>query len=131
MAASIGGFVLGTVVQEFARGARARHRQYGEPTPYAIVQLLSRNRRRYGGYIVHIAIVLLFVGFAGMAFKTETEATLRPGESAELKGRNGPFTRSRTWASRNTTRSIDRSPRRSSMCAATARTSVAFAPKNA
>ena len=89
MAASIGGFVLGTVVQEFARGARARHRQYGEPTPYAIVQLLARNRRRYGGYIVHVAIVLLFVAFAGMAFKTETEATLRPGESAELKGRDG------------------------------------------
>src|SRR5213596_855205 len=89
MAVSIGGFVLGTVVQEFARGARARHRQYGEPTPYAIVQLLARNRRRYGGYIVHVAIVLLFVAFAGMAFKTETEATLRPGESAELKGRDG------------------------------------------
>src|SRR6266567_2527602 len=89
MAVSIGGFVFGTVAQEFARGARARHRQYGEPTPYAIVQLLARNRRRYGGYIVHVAIVLLFVAFAGMAFKTETEATLRPGESAELKGRDG------------------------------------------
>jgi len=89
MAVTIGGFVLGTVVQEFARGARARHRQYGEPTPYAIIQLLTRNRRRYGGYIVHVAIVLLFVAFAGMSFKTETEATLRPGESAELKGRDG------------------------------------------
>ncbi len=89
MAVSIGGFVFGTVAQEFARGARARHRQYGEPTPYAFVQLLARNRRRYGGYIVHVAIVLLFVAFAGMAFKTETEATLRPGESAELKGRDG------------------------------------------
>src|SRR6266513_2112574 len=89
MAVSIGGFVFGTVAQEFARGARARHRQYGEPTPYAFVQLLARNRRRYGGYIVHVAIDLLFVAFAGMAFKTETEATLRPGESAELKGRDG------------------------------------------
>src|SRR5207247_4555604 len=89
IAVSVGGFVFGTVAQEFARGARARHRQYGEPTPYAFVQLLARNRRRYGGYIVHVAIVLLFVAFAGMAFKTETEATLRPGESAELKGRDG------------------------------------------
>ena len=89
MAAGIGGFVLGTVGQEFARGARARYRQYGESTPYAIIQLLTRNRRRYGGYIVHVAIVLLFVAFAGMSFKTETEATLRPGESAELKGRDG------------------------------------------
>jgi cytochrome c-type biogenesis protein CcmF len=89
MAFSIGGFVLGTVVQEFARGARARHRQYGEPIPVALLQLLSRNRRRYGGYIVHVAIVLLFVAFAGMAFKTETQATLRPGETATLQGPDG------------------------------------------
>src|SRR6266566_4293867 len=89
LAFSIGAFVFGTVFQEFARGARARHRQYGESTGFAVLQLLSRNRRRYGGYIVHIAIVLLFVGFAGMAFKTETEATLRPGESAELRGSDG------------------------------------------
>src|SRR6266576_2111750 len=89
MAFSIGGFVLGTVVQEFARGARARHRQYGEPIPVALVQLLSRHRRRYGGYIVHVAIVLLFVAFAGMAFKTETQATLRPGETATLQGSDG------------------------------------------
>src|SRR5216110_1025201 len=89
MAFSIGGFVLGTVVQEFARGARARHRQYGEPIPVALVQLLSRNRRRYGGYIVHVAIVLLFVAFAGMAFKTETQATLRPGASVTLKSPYG------------------------------------------
>ncbi|HUC41176.1 MAG TPA: cytochrome c-type biogenesis CcmF C-terminal domain-containing protein, partial [Gemmatimonadales bacterium] len=89
MAFSIGAFVVGTVVQEFVRGARARHRQYGEPIPVALVQLLSRNRRRYGGYIVHVAIVLLFVAFAGMAFKTETEATLRPGETATLQGPDG------------------------------------------
>ena len=89
LAFSFGAFVFGTVFQEFTRGARARNRQYGEAMPVALWQLLSRNRRRYGGYIVHIGIVLLFVGFAGMAFKTETEATLRPGESAELKGRDG------------------------------------------
>ena len=89
LAFSFGAFVFGTVFQEFARGARARHRQYGEPTWLALFQLLSRNRRRYGGYIVHVGIVLLFMGFAGMAFKTETEATLRPGEAAELKGRDG------------------------------------------
>ena len=86
---SIGGFVLGTVVQEFARGARARHRQYNEALPVALVNLLSRNRRRYGGYIVHVAMVLLFGAFAGMAFKTETQATLRPGETATLKGPDG------------------------------------------
>jgi len=89
IAFSIGGFVLATVVQEFTRGARARHRQYGEPIILAVLQLLSRNRRRYGGYIVHVAMVLLFVAFAGMAFKTETQATLRPGETATLQGPDG------------------------------------------
>jgi len=89
MTFSLGGFVLATVTQEFARGARARHRQYNEPLPLALVNLLSRNRRRYGGYIVHVAMVLLFGAFAGMAFKTETQATLRPGETATLKGPDG------------------------------------------
>src|SRR6266540_572055 len=89
IAFSIGGFVLATIVQEFTRGARARHRQYGEPVIVGLFQLLARNRRRYGGYIVHVAIVLLFVAFAGMAFKTETQATLRPGESATLRSPYG------------------------------------------
>src|SRR5881398_2437492 len=89
MAIRLGGFVVGTVVQEFARGARARHRQYGEGYALALGRLLARNRRRYGGYIVHTGIVILFVAFAGMAFKTETEATLRPGESAVLKSPYG------------------------------------------
>src|SRR6266550_2361019 len=89
MAIGLGGFVLGTVVQEFARGARARHRQYGEGYALALGRLIARNRRRYGGYIVHTGIVILFVAFAGMAFKTETEASLRPGESASIKSPYG------------------------------------------
>lgn len=89
MAVSLGSFVCATVIQEFGRGARARHRQYGESMPVAVFQLLARNRRRYGGYIVHVAIVLLFVAFAGMAFKTETQATLQPGESVTLKSPYG------------------------------------------
>src|SRR5438876_2408283 len=89
MAIGLGGFVLGTVVQEFARGARARHRQYGEGYALALGRLIARNRRRYGGYIVHTGMVMLFVAFAGMAFKTETEASLRPGESASIKSPYG------------------------------------------
>ena len=89
LAIALGGFVAATVVQEFARGTRARHRQYGEAYPLALWRLLARNRRRYGGYIVHTGIVILFVAFAGMAFKTETEATLRPGESASLQSPYG------------------------------------------
>lgn len=89
MAIALGGLVLATVVQEFARGARARHRQYGEGYALALVRLVVRNRRRYGGYVVHTGIVVLFAAFAGMAFKTETEATLRPGESASLRSPYG------------------------------------------
>ncbi len=89
MAIALGAFVAATVVQEFARGARARHRQYGEAYALALGRLLGRNRRRYGGYIVHTGMVVLFIAFAGMAFKTETEATLRPGESAVLKSPYG------------------------------------------
>jgi len=89
MAIGLGGFVVATVLQEFGRGASARHRQYGEPLALACVRLVGRNRRRYGGYIVHTGIVLLFVAFAGMAFKTETQATLRPGESATLRSPYG------------------------------------------
>src|SRR5881296_4383465 len=69
VAMGLGAFVVGTVVQEFARGARARHRQYGEGYAPALGRLIARNRRRYGGYIVHTGIVILFVAFAGMAFK--------------------------------------------------------------
>src|SRR5216117_3474708 len=89
MAMALGGFVMGTVVQEFARGTGARHRQYGEGYALALGRLLARNRRRYGGYIAHTGIVILFIAFAGMAFKTETEATLKPGESVSLKSPYG------------------------------------------
>src|SRR5881296_2673477 len=89
VAIGLGGFVVATVAQEFARGARARHRQYGEDWARALGGLLARNRRRYGGYVVHTGIVILFIAFAGMAFKTETEATLRPGQSATIKSPYG------------------------------------------
>src|SRR5437667_4041954 len=89
LAIALGGFVAATIVQEFARGTRARHRQYGEGYPLALARLLGRNRRRYGGYIVHTGIVILFVAFAGMAFKTATEAPLRPGESTSLRSPYG------------------------------------------
>ena len=89
IALSIAGFVATTVIQEFTRGARARHRQYGDPIALAVLTLISRNRRRYGGYIVHVGILLLFVAFTGMAFKKETQATLRPGESVSLRSPYG------------------------------------------
>ena len=46
---------------------------------------MARNRRRYGGYIVHAGMLIYFVAFTGFAFKTEMEATLKPGDSATLR----------------------------------------------
>jgi len=81
----LAGFVCGTIAQEFWRGTRARIRMHGESVPVALAHLVGRNRRRYGGYIVHLGMLVYFVAFAGMAFKVQREATLKPGESVELK----------------------------------------------
>jgi cytochrome c-type biogenesis protein CcmF len=85
MALALCGFVAGTIVQEFWRGVRARRRMHGESVPLALLRLVARNRRRYGGYIVHAGILIYFAAFAGMAFKVEREATLKPGESVALR----------------------------------------------
>ena len=85
VAVSFGVFVVVAISQEFWRGAGARHRLHGENYPLAFARLIARNRRRYGGYVVHLAIVTYFVAFTGMAFKTEIETSLRPGESATLR----------------------------------------------
>ncbi len=85
VALALAGFVSGTIAQEFYRGVRARRRMHGETAPVAFLRLIGRNRRRYGGYIVHAGILIYFSAFAGMAFKVEQEATLKPGESVELR----------------------------------------------
>jgi len=78
-------FVVTGIVQEFWRGVRARHRLHGEHYVLALGHLVGRNRRRYGGYVVHLGIVMYFVAFTGQAFRTEVEASLKPGEVAELR----------------------------------------------
>jgi cytochrome c-type biogenesis protein CcmF len=85
VALALAGFVAGTIVQEFYRGVRARRRMHGESVLLAFARLIGRNRRRYGGYIVHVGILIYFVAFAGMAFKREQEATLKPGEAVEMR----------------------------------------------
>jgi cytochrome c-type biogenesis protein CcmF len=84
MALGLAGFVAGTITQEFYRGIRARRRIHGESVPVALGRLVARNRRRYGGYLVHVGMLIYFVAFSGMAFKREIEATLKPGESATI-----------------------------------------------
>jgi cytochrome c-type biogenesis protein CcmF len=85
----LGAFVLVTVAQEFIRGVGARHRLHSENYALAFARLVGRNRRRYGGYIVHIGVVIYFVGFAGAAFKKEMEASLKPGESVTMRSAFG------------------------------------------
>jgi cytochrome c-type biogenesis protein CcmF len=79
------GFVAGTIVQEFYKGIRARQSINKESAITALVHLIGRNRRRYGGYIVHAGIVMLFAAFAGMAFKLEYDITLSTGQAFEAK----------------------------------------------
>jgi cytochrome c-type biogenesis protein CcmF len=64
-------FVAITIVREFYKGARARSHGTGENFPQAVVNLTLGNTRRYGGYVIHFGFVLLFVGWAGQAFKVE------------------------------------------------------------
>ncbi len=80
-------FVMVTILLEFYRGLRARCRLYGENYFLAFINLFRRNRRRYGGYIVHLGVVLLTIGIVGSTlYKVETEAHLNPGERVSLKG---------------------------------------------
>jgi cytochrome c-type biogenesis protein CcmF len=78
-------FVVATVVEEFWKGARARQRTRGEPFAQALGALTRRNRRRYGGLVVHVGVVLLVVGVAASSgFSVEREVTLKQGESMDL-----------------------------------------------
>jgi cytochrome c-type biogenesis protein CcmF len=80
-------FVAATVAQEFVRGTRVRSRATGEPAPRALLRLVSRNRRRYGGYIVHLGVVIALVGVAAStSFQHQRRATLAPGQSVHSDG---------------------------------------------
>jgi cytochrome c-type biogenesis protein CcmF len=80
-------FVLASIVLEFTRGTRARMALGGVGWTGAFSSLVARNRRRYGGYVVHAAVVLLAIGVTGSsAYETVREARLRPGEAMTLAG---------------------------------------------
>jgi cytochrome c-type biogenesis protein CcmF len=76
------GFVFGTITQEFLRGANVRRGMTGADLFTAMVGLMGRNKRRYGGYIVHVGIVLMFLGFAGEGLSTDQQLLLKPGQQA-------------------------------------------------
>ena len=77
----LAGFVFGTIIQEFVKGIGARRRMYSEGVLAASLRLVGRNRRRYGGYIVHFGVVLLFCAFAGLVYRKDVAATVKTGDS--------------------------------------------------
>lgn len=76
-------FVATSIIQEFWKGMRARRRMTGEGHLRALVNMTLKNKSRFGGYIVHLAIVFYFIGFTGSAFNVEVEQTLQPGEQLQ------------------------------------------------
>ncbi|HME70020.1 MAG TPA: heme lyase CcmF/NrfE family subunit [Myxococcota bacterium] len=83
LAWTFGAFVTGTVLQEYVRAIRARMRN-GEGPVAAFASLLRKNQRRYGGYIVHLGVVFIFLGIAGAAFNEERLETIAPGGEIRL-----------------------------------------------
>ncbi len=78
-------FTITVAAREFWRGARARRAMSGEPLPAALGHLVGRNRRRYGGYIVHVGIALLFLGVAASsAFVEQRDVSLSPGQTTQV-----------------------------------------------
>jgi cytochrome c-type biogenesis protein CcmF len=77
-------FVLAVISREFWKGTRARAHIEGEGVGPAVIHLISRNRRRWGGYIVHVGTVLIFTAFAGRAFEVEIRKALNPGEEVNI-----------------------------------------------
>lgn len=82
LAFSVCAFVLATVALEFIRGVRVRLRTTSENLLEAVWHLVSRNRRRWGGYLVHIAIILMTIGIVGStSFQQTNMYTAQPGQT--------------------------------------------------
>ncbi|WP_411821670.1 heme lyase CcmF/NrfE family subunit [Leptospira sp. 'Mane'] len=85
----IGIFTIAGIFQEYYRGIKARKEQNPEESyPLSAFNLLIKNKRRYGGYLVHFSLVLIFIGYAGNAFKQNTSVKfyyqLSPPTSPEV-----------------------------------------------
>ncbi|MBI2376209.1 MAG: heme lyase CcmF/NrfE family subunit [Deltaproteobacteria bacterium] len=77
-------FCTATVLREFWVGVRARMKASDDNAIDALVTLVSRARRRYGGYVVHFAVMLMFFGFAGEAYKIEQQHQMKKGETVTI-----------------------------------------------
>ena len=86
LALGVCAIVVGGILTEWVRGARSRHRK-GESYPVAWARLLASNRPRYGGYVIHLAIIMVAVGAIGSSFyAVQRDFALAPGETASLAG---------------------------------------------
>jgi cytochrome c-type biogenesis protein CcmF len=84
---ALGAFVVAGVLQEMYRGTAARHALTNDIWPVALVALIRRNRRRYGGYIAHLGIAVMLIGIAASSsFEHSRNATLKPGQSVSNDG---------------------------------------------
>jgi cytochrome c-type biogenesis protein CcmF len=80
-------FVVSITLYEYGRAVWARHRATHENLPLALWRLAGKNRRRYGGYVIHLGVILMALGVIGInMFQTETQATLPAGGSVNLAG---------------------------------------------
>jgi cytochrome c-type biogenesis protein CcmF len=78
---------LSVTAREFWRAARARQKAHGENLLAALWGLFRRNRRRYGGYVIHVSMMLMAIGIIGIElFQNETQGTVALNESIELSG---------------------------------------------
>lgn len=79
-------FTLAATAIEYWRGVSARRRSRGESYPVALWTLIGRNRRRYGGYLIHIGVLLMAIGIIGSRFyQVETQQNLAIGESMTIR----------------------------------------------
>ena len=80
-------FVMTSMVMEFYKGAAARKDLHGETFVGALANLTWKNKRRYGGYIVHVGVVLIFAGIAGSSsYSTSVEKQLNIGDTFIIRG---------------------------------------------
>jgi len=86
-------FVTTAILSEFVKGVRIRMGKFNESSIVALYKMIHKNRSRYGGYIVHLGIVLMFIGFTGHAFDKEKEFGIKVGETEQVANYNFQLTR--------------------------------------
>ena len=86
-------FVVVAISSEFVKGVRVRKNKFKESIFISLFRMIEKNRSRYGGYIVHLGIVLMFVGFTGHAFDKEKEFGIQVGQSEKVANYNFELTR--------------------------------------